>query len=83
MKTISQLVEPSSLKQTVILKPESFDSYSKNYNELLNNSLLQTGYDAYNLVSAKLHKLRSLFTSLSEKPFRLLDFGCGVGNLYG
>ncbi len=64
------------------LMPESFDSYSKNYNELVNNAIRQTGYDADNLVSAKLHKLRSLFPSLSEKPFRLLDFGCGVGNLY-
>jgi hypothetical protein len=63
--------------------PESFDYYSKNYNELLNNAIRQTGYDADNLVSAKLHKLRSLFPALSEKPFRLLDFGCGVGNLYG
>jgi hypothetical protein len=63
--------------------PESFDSYSKNYNELVNNAIRQTGYDTDNLVSAKLHKLRSLFPSLSEKPFRLLDFGCGVGNLYG
>ena len=63
--------------------PKSFDSYSKNYNELLNNSIRQTGYDVENLVAAKLHKLRSLFPSLSEKPFRLLDFGCGVGNLYG
>ena len=83
MKAITQLVEPSSLKQTVIQKPESFDSYSKNYNALVNNAIRQTGYDADNLVSAKLHKLRSLFPSLSEKPFRLLDFGCGVGNLYG
>jgi SAM-dependent methyltransferase len=63
--------------------PESFDSYSKNYNELVNNAIRQTGYDADNLVSAKLHKLRGLFPFLSEKPFRLLDFGCGVGNLYG
>ena len=46
--------------------PESFDSYSKNYNELLNNSIRQTGYDVENLVAAKLHKLRSLFPSLSE-----------------
>jgi 2-polyprenyl-3-methyl-5-hydroxy-6-metoxy-1,4-benzoquinol methylase len=83
MKAISHPVEPSSLKQTVILKPESFDSYSKNYNELLNHSIRHTGYDADDLVSTKLHKLRSLFPSLSEKPFRLLDFGCGVGNLYG
>ena len=63
--------------------PESFDSYSKNYNDLVNNAIRQTGYDADNLVSAKLHKLQNLFPSLSEKPFRLLDFGCGVGNLYG
>ena len=60
-----------------------FDSYSNNYNEMVNNVIRQTGYDADNFVSAKLHKLRSLFPSLSEKPCRLLDFGCGVGNLYG
>ncbi len=62
---------------------ESFDSYSKNYNELVNDAIRQTGYDADNFISAKLHKLRSLFSSLSKKSFRLLDFGCGVGNLYG
>jgi trans-aconitate methyltransferase len=83
MKAITQLVEPSSLKQTVIQKPESFDFYSNNYNELLNNAIRQIGYNADNLVSTKLHKLKSLYPSLSEKPFRLLDFGCGVGNLYG
>ena len=63
--------------------PDSFDSYSKNYNELVNDAIRQTGYDADNLVAAKLHKIRSLFPSLSEKPFRMLDFGCGVGNLFG
>ena len=83
MKSTSYPAKPSSLKQNVILKPESFDFYSHNYNELLNNAIHQIGYDVDNLVSAKLHKLRSLFPPLSEKPFRLLDFGCGVGNLYG
>lgn len=63
--------------------PESFDSYSNNYNELVNDAIRQTGYDADNLASAKLHKLKSLFPSLSENSFRLLDFGCGIGNLYG
>jgi len=62
---------------------ESFDSYSKNYTELVNDAIRHTGYDADNLVSAKLHKLKNLFPTLSEKSFRLLDFGCGVGNLYG
>ena len=63
--------------------PKSFDFYSKNYNEWVNNAIRQTGYDVESLVSAKLYKLQSLFPTLSEKPFRLLDFGCGVGNLYG
>ena len=63
--------------------PKSFDFYSKNYNERVNNAIRQTGYDVESLVSAKLYKLQSLFPTLSEKPFRLLDFGCGVGNLYG
>ena len=65
-----------------VLMPKSFDFYSKNYNERVNNAIRQTGYDVDNLVSAKLYKLRSLFPSLLEKPFRLLDFGCGVGNFY-
>ncbi|MBC8283600.1 MAG: class I SAM-dependent methyltransferase [Nitrospinae bacterium] len=63
--------------------PESFDSYSKNYNELVDDAIRHTGYDADNLVSAKLHKLRTLFPTLSTKEFRLLDYGCGVGNLFG
>ena len=62
--------------------PKSFDFYSKNYNEWVNNAIRQTGYDVESLVSAKLYKLQSLFPTLSEKPFHLLDFGCGVGNLY-
>ena len=36
------------------------DSYSKNYNELLNQAIRHTGYDTDNLVSAKLHKLKTL-----------------------
>ncbi|MEK9628631.1 MAG: class I SAM-dependent methyltransferase [Nitrospinota bacterium] len=63
--------------------PESFDSYSKNYNELVNDAIRQTGYDADNLVTAKLKKLQGLFPSLSEQPFHFLDFGCGIGNLFG
>ena len=63
--------------------PESFDSYSKNYNELVNKAIRHTGYDADNLVSAKLHKLKTLFPTLSKNPFQFLDFGCGVGNLFG
>ena len=63
--------------------PESFDSYSKNYNELVNKAIRHTGYDADNLVSAKLHKLKTLFPTLSKKSFQFLDFGCGVGNLFG
>ena len=62
---------------------ESFDPYSKNYNELVDQAIRHTGYDADNLVSAKLYKLKTLFPTLSQKSFQLLDFGCGVGNLFG
>ena len=63
--------------------PESFDSYSNSYNELVNDAIRQTGYVADNLVSAKLQKLRNLFPDLSESSFLLMDFGCGIGNLFG
>lgn len=63
--------------------PESFDPYSKNYNELVDAAISQTGYDTNSLVAAKLLKLKHLFPALSDKSFHLLDFGCGVGNLYG
>ena len=63
--------------------PESFDSCSNNYNDLVNDAIRQTGYVADNLVAAKLQKLRKLFPDLSESSFRLLDFGCGIGNLFG
>ena len=62
--------------------PESFDSYSNNYNQLVNDAIRQTGYVADNLVAAKLQKLRNLFPDLSESSFLILDFGCGIGNLF-
>ena len=63
--------------------PESFDPYSKNYNELVDQAIRHTGYDADDLVSAKLYKLKTVFPNLSQESFQLLDFGCGVGNLFG
>ena len=62
---------------------ESFDSFSKNYNIVVNDSIRYTGYDTESLVSAKLQKLANTFPDLTDKKFRLLDFGCGVGNLCG
>ena len=61
----------------------SFDSFSKNYNTVVNDSIRRTGYDTESLVSAKLQKIAHTFPDLTDKKFRLLDFGCGVGNLYG
>ena len=60
----------------------SFDAFSKNYNDQLNNALRVTGYDASLLTQAKLKKLRQLFPNLASAKFNLLDFGCGIGNLY-
>jgi len=48
----------------------------------VDDTIRYTGYDTENLAYAKLQKLKSLFPGLSKKEFQLLDFGCGVGNLY-
>ena len=77
------IYEISSSKIFILIMQRSFDSFSKNYNEVVNDSIRQTGYDTESLVSAKLHKIAKFFPELTDKKFRLLDFGCGVGNLYG
>ncbi len=63
--------------------PEFFDSFSKNYNEVVNDAIRQTGYDSESMVFAKLSKIANLYPALTENTFHVLDFGCGVGNLYG
>lgn len=63
--------------------PDPFDFHSKNYNELVDEAIRRTGYATDDLVAAKLHKLKILFPALPRKTFQLLDFGCGVGNLFG
>ena len=50
---------------------------------MVNDAIRQTGYDAESLVSAKLQKIANLYPDLTDNKFHLLDFGCGVGNLYG
>lgn len=62
--------------------PDSFDSYSRDYSNLVNNAISQTGFNANDMVKAKLKKLSNLFPSLPTTSFDFLDFGCGVGNLY-
>ena len=66
-----------------MFKPESFDVFSNNYNEIVNDAIRQTGYDTKSMVFAKLQKIAKIFPDLVEKDFRMLDFGCGVGNFYG
>lgn len=48
----------------------------------MNDALRITGYDTSTLTKAKLIKLRELFPDLAHRHFNLLDFGCGIGNLY-
>ena len=52
-----------------------FDSYSKNYNNHVNDVLRITGYDTNSLIKAKLVKLQELFPDLVQLHFNLLDFG--------
>lgn len=61
---------------------KAFDPYSKNYNNHVNDALRITGYDTNTLIKAKLLKLQELFPDLVQLHFNLLDFGCGIGNLY-
>ena len=61
---------------------KSFDTFSKDYNKVVDDSISKTGYDTESLVSAKLQKIANIFPDLIDKKFHLLDFGCGVGNLY-
>lgn len=61
---------------------KAFDPYSKNYNNHVNDALRITGYDTNTLIKAKLLKLQELFPDLVQFHFNLLDFGCGIGNLY-
>jgi trans-aconitate methyltransferase len=62
---------------------ESFDKFSKNYNSFLNSALDPTGWDYKDFVNAKLQKLKYLFPYLVKEDFQILDFGCGVWNLFG
>ena len=61
---------------------KSFDTYSKSYNTQVNDVLRVTGYDTSLLTQAKLKKLLELFPELAPLNFNMLDFGCGIGNLY-
>lgn len=56
-----------------------FDSYSKNYNAVLEDAVKITGYDASHFTAAKLKKLKALLNN--DMAFNFLDYGCGPGNL--
>ena len=66
----------------IFFMSKAFDPYSKNYNNHVNDALRITGYDTNTLIKAKLLKLQELFPDLVQLHFNLLDFGCGIGNLY-
>ena len=59
--------------------PREFDTYSKNYNDLLESAVKMTGYDTFHFVTAKLEKLKS--SVKDDTSFNFLDYGCGPGNL--
>ena len=62
---------------------ELFDQFSKDYNFLADKAIGVTGYDTMAIVDLKLKKLQKLYPNLIGKRFHFLDYGCGIGNLYG
>jgi SAM-dependent methyltransferase len=60
----------------------TFDPFAKTYNNEVDDVLRITGYDTGVLTKAKLKKLNQLFPDLASRNFNLLDFGCGIGNLF-
>jgi len=62
--------------------PKSFDPFAKQYNLLTDQAIRVSGYDTKTLVDAKLKKLKNLYPALAKNSFYLLDYGCGIGNLY-
>ena len=59
----------------------NFDQFSKNYSEVLNESIRGVGFDADYLINHKLENLRRLNSNICEDSFSFLDYGCGVGNI--
>ncbi|MDA8991779.1 class I SAM-dependent methyltransferase, partial [Opitutales bacterium] len=59
-----------------------FDSYSRNYNVLLNKSLKITGHDYVYFAHYRLKHSFQFFNLKQDSKFHFLDFGCGTGNLY-
>lgn len=59
-----------------------FDSYSRNYNILLNESLKITGHDYVYFARNRLKQSFKFFSLKQDYKFHFLDFGCGTGNLY-
>jgi len=61
---------------------EEFDQFSKNYKDLLDDSLQITGFDTDYFAIAKIKTLANLLPSLREQPINFLDYGCGTGVLF-
>lgn len=56
--------------------PDYFDSYSGNYQEVLNKTLGAAGVDALGVARYRIQYLRRRLPLL---PRSILDFGCGIG----
>ena len=61
---------------------QEFDQFSKNYKDLLDDSLKITGFDTNYFAAAKIKTLANLFPDLRKRPINFLDYGCGTGLLY-
>ena len=57
-----------------------FNYYTKTYQQVINDNLKITGFDASYFAISKIRKLKDLNPAIRFEPIRILDFGCGIGN---
>ncbi len=58
----------------------TFDGYSNNYDEALEQGLSVSGEDSIYFVKGRLNWLKSVLPRYGCEPASVIDFGCGVGN---
>ena len=61
-----------------------FDKYRENYSDMVNEALVVSGYDVDFFTRVKAGYIKEFVAAEFDDPrtLRVLDIGCGVGNLH-